>query len=116
MALAEIHQVCRTGEIHPSTITAVWDVAGTDLLLTVGAPVMARVDGKLRPTAGESSIMRTASTSFSTRSAYRNRCAASAVETRPRAVHRADGFGQVDEQQPARLHALGVHDREAVVS
>ena len=30
-----------------------WDAKGTDLLLTVGAPAMIRVDGELRPVEGE---------------------------------------------------------------
>ena len=34
----------------------VWSAGGTDLLLTVGAPPMARIDGHLRPIGGESPI------------------------------------------------------------
>ena len=44
-------------ELHGTDVdrllTAAWQASGTDLLLTVGAPPIARVDGKLRPIGGE---------------------------------------------------------------
>ena len=37
-------------------LESVWQAGGTDLLLTVGAPPMARIDGQLRPIGAEAPI------------------------------------------------------------
>ena len=48
-----MNQVELNGTNVDRLLRLVWDVGGTDLLLTVGAPPMARIDGKLRPIGGE---------------------------------------------------------------
>jgi twitching motility protein PilT len=53
------HQQHRIGDRIDSLLAALWDASGTDLLLTVGLPPMVRVDGELRPVAGEASLVPT---------------------------------------------------------
>jgi len=48
------HHVHRIGDRIDQLLAALWEVRGTDLLLTVGLPPMLRIDGSLAPVPGQS--------------------------------------------------------------
>ncbi|MFL6156402.1 MAG: type IV pilus twitching motility protein PilT, partial [Marmoricola sp.] len=50
------HHLHRIGDRIDRLLEALWNVRGTDLLLTVGLPPMTRVDGELRPVPGEPAL------------------------------------------------------------
>ncbi|MGN6781173.1 MAG: type IV pilus twitching motility protein PilT, partial [Marmoricola sp.] len=50
------HHLHTIGDRVDRLLAALWDVRGTDLLLTVGMPPMLRVDGALQPVAGEPAL------------------------------------------------------------
>jgi twitching motility protein PilT len=50
------HHLHRIGANVDRLLEALWDVRGTDLLLTVGLPPMIRVDGELRPVLGAEAL------------------------------------------------------------
>lgn len=50
------HHLHRIGDRIDQLLAALWEVRGTDLILTVGLPPMLRVDGTLRPVPGQSAL------------------------------------------------------------
>lgn len=48
------HHLHRIGDRIDQLLAALWEVRGTDLLLTVGLPPMLRIDGSLAPVPGQS--------------------------------------------------------------
>ncbi|WP_364513585.1 type IV pilus twitching motility protein PilT [Nocardioides sp. LML1-1-1.1] len=50
------HHLHQIGDRIDQLLAALWEVRGTDLLLTVGLPPMLRVDGALTPVPGESAL------------------------------------------------------------
>ncbi|MGN6252203.1 MAG: type IV pilus twitching motility protein PilT [Marmoricola sp.] len=50
------HHLHQIGDRIDRLLAALWDVRGSDLLLTVGLPPMLRVDGALAPVTGESQL------------------------------------------------------------
>lgn len=50
------HHLHRIGDRIDQLLAALWEVRGTDLLLTVGLPPMLRVDGALIPVPGQSAL------------------------------------------------------------
>ncbi|KRB72722.1 type IV pili twitching motility protein PilT [Nocardioides sp. Root190] len=50
------HHPHRIGDRIDQLLAALWEVRGTDLLLTVGLPPMLRVDGTLSPVPGQSAL------------------------------------------------------------
>ncbi|TWG96437.1 twitching motility protein PilT [Nocardioides sp. J9] len=50
------HHLHRIGDRIDQLLAALWEVRGTDLMLTVGLPPMIRVDGTLRPVPGQAPL------------------------------------------------------------